>query len=86
MPSAQLMASVFRPTQTDPTAFTPLQDVDGTVSHSYWERFDRCIDYIWIAGRLEVQASGVCFNVASTKDATLWPSDHAGVWAELSFV
>jgi len=63
-----------------------LQDVDGTVSHSYWERFDRCIDYIWISGPLEVQASGICFNNASTKDATLWPSDHAGVWAELSFV
>ncbi|MCH8296110.1 endonuclease/exonuclease/phosphatase family protein [Candidatus Poribacteria bacterium] len=86
MPSAQLMTSVFRPTQTDPTAFTPLQDVDGTVSHPYWERFDRCIDYIWISGPLEVQASGICFNTASTKDATLWPSDHAGVWAELSFV
>jgi endonuclease/exonuclease/phosphatase family metal-dependent hydrolase len=86
MPSAQLMASVFHPTQTAPTAFTPLQDMDGSVSHPYWPRFDRCIDYIWVAGPLAVQASGVCFNIPSATDPTLWPSDHAGVWADLSFV
>ena len=86
MPSAQLMASVFRPTQTAPTAFTPLQDIDGSVSHPYWARFDRCIDYIWVAGPLAVHASGVCFNIPSPTDPTLWPSDHAGVWADLTFV
>lgn len=84
-PSAQLMASEFRPTQTAPTAFTPLQDTDGSVTHPYWERLDRCIDYIWVAGPLSVQASGVCFNKSSTQDPTLWPSDHAGVWADLAF-
>jgi endonuclease/exonuclease/phosphatase family metal-dependent hydrolase len=86
MPSAQLMASVFRPTQTAPTAYTPLQDTDGSVSHPYWARFDRCIDYIWVAGPLTVRASGVCFNTPSPTDPTLWPSDHAGVWADLTFV
>jgi len=86
MPSAQLMARVFRPTQTAPTAFTPLQDTDGRVSHPYWSRFDRCIDYIWVARPLAVQASGVCFNIPSATDSTLWPSDHAGVWADLTFV
>ncbi len=86
MPSAQLMASVFQPTQTEATAFTPLQDSDGTVSHPYWARFDRCIDYIWVAGPLTVRASGVCFNQASAHDPTLWPSDHAGVWADLEFL
>jgi endonuclease/exonuclease/phosphatase family metal-dependent hydrolase len=85
MPSAQLMASVFRPTQTAPTAFTPLRDTDGSVSHPYWPRFDRCIDYIWVAGPLAVRASGVCFNTPSATDPTLWPSDHAGVWADLTF-
>lgn len=84
-PSAQLMASHFRPTQTAPTAFTPLADTDGSVSHPYWERFDRCIDYIWVAGPLTVQASGVCFNKPGAHDATLWPSDHVGVWADLVF-
>jgi endonuclease/exonuclease/phosphatase family metal-dependent hydrolase len=86
LPSAQLMARVFRPSQTAPTAFTPLQDTDGTVSHPYWPRFDRCIDYIWVAGALTVHASGVCFNTPSATDPTLWPSDHAGVWADLSFI
>jgi endonuclease/exonuclease/phosphatase family metal-dependent hydrolase len=86
MPSAQLMASVFHPTQTAPTAFTPLQDTDGSVSHPSWGRFDRCIDYIWVAGPLAVRASGVCFNTPSATDPTLWPSDHAGVWADLTFV
>jgi endonuclease/exonuclease/phosphatase family metal-dependent hydrolase len=56
MPAAQLMASVFRPTQTAPTAYTPLQDTDSSVSHPYWARFDRCIDYIWVAGPLAVHA------------------------------
>jgi endonuclease/exonuclease/phosphatase family metal-dependent hydrolase len=79
-PSAQLMASVFQPTQTDPTAFTPLQDTDGRVSHPYWPRFHRRLDDIWVAGPLAVRASGVCF------DPILWASDRAGVWADLSFV
>jgi endonuclease/exonuclease/phosphatase family metal-dependent hydrolase len=85
MPSAQCMAQVFRPTQTAPTAFTPLQDEDGSISHPDWERWDRCIDYIWIASPMQVLASGVCFNTPSATDSTLWPSDHAGVWADLAW-
>ena len=85
MPSAQRMAQVFHPTQTAPTAFTPLQDDEGNVSHPYWERLDRCIDYIWIAGPIQALDSGVCFNAPSATDPTLWPSDHAGVWADLAF-
>jgi endonuclease/exonuclease/phosphatase family metal-dependent hydrolase len=83
-PSAAAMASRFQPTQSSPTAFTPLADSDGTVSHPYWPRMDRCIDYIWIAGALELEESGVCFNQPSPDDASLWPSDHAGVWADLT--
>ena len=82
-PSAALMATRFRPTQLEPTAFTPLADTDGAVSHPYWPRMDRCIDYIWVAGAIEVTASGVCFDKPSPADPTLWPSDHAGVWADL---
>jgi endonuclease/exonuclease/phosphatase family metal-dependent hydrolase len=82
-PSAALMAGRFRPTQTAPTAFTPLADTDGSVSHPYWPRMDRCIDYIWVSGAIDVAASGVCFNRASADDPSLWPSDHAGVWADL---
>jgi endonuclease/exonuclease/phosphatase family metal-dependent hydrolase len=82
-PSAGLMASRFRPTQTEPTAFTPLADSDGTVSHPDRPRLDRCIDYIWVPGNIRVLASEVCFNKPSPDDPSLWPSDHAGVWADL---
>ena len=85
MPSAALMASRFRPTQTSPTAFTPLAGGDGAISHPYWPRMDRCIDYIWTAGAIETVASGVCFDKPSPDDPSLWPSDHAGVWADLVF-
>ena len=82
MPSAKLMSGTFQPTQTQPTAFSPLRE-DGSASHPYWERFDRCIDYIWVTGPLQVIDSGLCFNMPSKTDATLWPSDHIGVWADL---
>jgi endonuclease/exonuclease/phosphatase family metal-dependent hydrolase len=83
MPSAALMASRFRPTQTAPTAFTPLAGENGEVTHPDWARMDRCIDYIWISEALRVAESRVCFNQPSPSDPTLWPSDHAGVWADL---
>jgi endonuclease/exonuclease/phosphatase family metal-dependent hydrolase len=81
--SARLMANRFRPTQTSPTAFTPLAGADGAVSHPYWPRMDRCIDYVWVSASLAVVASGVCFDKPSPDDPSLWPSDHAGVWADL---
>jgi endonuclease/exonuclease/phosphatase family metal-dependent hydrolase len=82
-PSAALMATRFKPTQTAPTAFTALADTDGAVSHAGSPRLDRCIDYVWIAGALRTTASRVCFNQPSATDPTLWPSDHAGVYADL---
>lgn len=82
-PSAALLATRFRPVQTAPTAFTALADENGSVSHPDWPRMDRCIDYIWIEGPLEVMAGGVCFNRPDARDPSLWPSDHAGVWADL---
>lgn len=81
--SAGLMATRFRPTQTGPTAFTPLADCNGAVSHPDWPRMNRCIDYIWISDGIEILASEVCFNRPSPDDPSLWPSDHAGVWADL---
>src|SRR5215813_1053232 len=83
MPSAALMATRLRPTQTSPTAFTPLADSDGQISHPSRPRMDRCIDFIWVSGSVHVAESRVCFNQGSTADPTLWPSDHAGVWADL---
>lgn len=82
-PSIRLMSAGFRPTQTQPTAFTPLQEPGGNPTHPEWQRFDRCIDYIWITESIKVQASGLCFNRPAPNDPALWPSDHVGVWADL---
>ncbi len=41
------------------------------------------LDYIWISDGIEALASAVCFNRPSADDPSLWPSDHAGVWADL---
>jgi endonuclease/exonuclease/phosphatase family metal-dependent hydrolase len=83
MASAALMATRYRPTQTAPTAFTPLAGPDGEVSHPDRARMDRCIDFIWVSESLRVHDSRVCFAQSSVTDATLWPSDHAGVYADL---
>jgi endonuclease/exonuclease/phosphatase family metal-dependent hydrolase len=45
---------------------------------------EACIDYIWASAGIEIGGSGVCFNQPAPTDATLWPSDHAGVWADLA--
>ena len=84
-PSVRLMLGVFRPTQTRPTAFTPLQEPGGKPTHPEWERFDRCIDYIWVSPEIKIQATGLCFNKPAPDNPTLWPSDHVGVWADLEF-
>src|SRR5262245_45463208 len=83
--STRLMARELRPTQTEPTAFTPLREPGGEPTHPDWPRFDRCIDYIWVSPSIEVKASGLCFNKPSADNPDLWPSDHVGVWADLEF-
>jgi endonuclease/exonuclease/phosphatase family metal-dependent hydrolase len=77
------MSTAFRSTQSQPTAFTPLHEPGGTPTHPEWERFDRCIDYIWLSQSIKVTGSGLCFNQPAQDDPTLWPSDHVGVWADL---
>src|SRR5919109_612798 len=71
MDSMKLMAEEFQPTQSEPTAFTPLRETDGAPSHPEWERFDRCIDFIWISDSLKTIASGLCFNQPAKDDPTL---------------
>jgi endonuclease/exonuclease/phosphatase family metal-dependent hydrolase len=85
-PSIRLMSTAFRPTQTEPTAFTPLRESGGDPTHPEWKRFDRCIDYIWVSESVKVKSSGLCFNQPARDDPDLWPSDHVGVWADLEFV
>jgi endonuclease/exonuclease/phosphatase family metal-dependent hydrolase len=82
-PSIALMAAAFRPTQNEPTAFTPLREPGGLPTHPEWERFDRCIDYIWVSESISVRVSGLCFNQPAQDNSELWPSDHVGVWADL---
>jgi endonuclease/exonuclease/phosphatase family metal-dependent hydrolase len=82
-PSINLMSSSLRATQNEPTAFTPLREPDGKPTHPEWPRFDRCIDYIWVSPGIKVHGSGVCFNQPAPDNPDLWPSDHAGVWADL---
>lgn len=82
-PSAALMATRFKASQNAPTAPTPLAGIDGNVTHPDRPRMGQCIDYVWLCDAVRVVKSGVCFNRPSPVDATLWPSDHAGVWADL---
>lgn len=82
-PSIRVMSSVYRATQDEPTAFTPLREPNGAPTHPEWPRFDRCIDYIWISESINLRASGLCFNQAAKDDPALWPSDHVGVWADV---
>jgi endonuclease/exonuclease/phosphatase family metal-dependent hydrolase len=84
-PSIRLMLDAFRPTQTQATAFTPLREPGGSPTHPEWERFDRCIDFIWVTEGIDIEASGLCFNTPVPDDPALWPSDHVGVWADLAF-
>jgi endonuclease/exonuclease/phosphatase family metal-dependent hydrolase len=82
-PSIRLMSTAFRSTQSQPTAFTPLREPGGSPTHPDWQRFDRCIDYIWVTESINIEASGLCFNQPAPDDPNLWPSDHVGVWADL---
>jgi endonuclease/exonuclease/phosphatase family metal-dependent hydrolase len=84
--SMKRMAEEFRPTQSNPTAFTPLRELNGEPTHPDWERFDRCIDFIWISQWVRLLGGERCFDTPSPKDETLWPSDHVGVWADLELV
>ena len=81
--SIRLMSSVYRATQNRPTAFTPLRESGGAPTHPEWQRFDRCIDYIWISESVQLRGSGLCFNQPAKDDPALWPSDHVGVWADV---
>jgi endonuclease/exonuclease/phosphatase family metal-dependent hydrolase len=83
MPSTELMATRFRATQAEPTAFTPLAGQEGDVTHPWRTRMDRCIDFVWVSETVRIGESRVCFNRPSPGDASLWPSDHAGVYADL---
>jgi endonuclease/exonuclease/phosphatase family metal-dependent hydrolase len=84
-PSIRLIPKSFRAVQTAPTFPTALAAPGKPPSEAGVARLSFCLDYIWIAGDLEVQDAGHCFDRPSPDDPTLWPSDHLGVWADLRF-
>ncbi|HVO93769.1 MAG TPA: endonuclease/exonuclease/phosphatase family protein [Terriglobales bacterium] len=81
--SIRLMAAAYHATQSEPTAFSPLREPGGPPTHPEWNRFDRCIDYLWISPSMKLKASGLCFDQPAKDNPDLWPSDHVGVWADL---
>ena len=84
-PSIQLVPKDFRPVQISPTFPTVLSEVNGQPSELEIPRLSICLDYIWITRDLIIEESGLCFDQPNSKDASLWPSDHVGVWADLKF-
>ncbi len=43
------------------------------------------LDYIYVSQHFEIDDAALAFNKPSADDADLYPSDHLGVWAHLSF-
>ena len=57
-------------------------DMDGADLHPQGV----CLDFIWVKGDgAEVRSAGVAGDVPSQHDATLYPSDHIAVWADIKF-
>ena len=83
-PSIQLVPSSFHTVQTAPTFPTALEAPGEPLSRISAPRISLCYDYIWLTAKLEVHDSGQCFNRPHPDDPTLWPSDHIGIWADLS--
>jgi endonuclease/exonuclease/phosphatase family metal-dependent hydrolase len=76
---------VFRPTQTQPTAFTAAEP--GARSHhpGVGAVLIAAIDYIWVTESIKVGLRVFALKPAPD-NPTLWPSDHVGVWADLELV
>ena len=52
----------------------PAMDTDGEPG---------CLDYVWVRGAISVRAARLAFDRPAVEDATLYPSDHRGIVAEL---
>jgi len=91
-PSVRLMAQRFHSVQSEPTAPTPLRLVDESIPDATGVGspntgfMSRCVDYIWIAGKLRVIEAGRCFNNPAPDNPLLWPSDHIGVYVDLEII
>ena len=82
---ARLRAAGFRsafeeangaePAVTWPSGLTaPGMDTDGDPA---------CLDYIWLHGKARAASARLVFDRPDTEDATIYPSDHLGIAAQL---
>ena len=82
---ARLRAAGFRsalaelngaePSLTWPSGLTaPAMDTDGE---------PECLDYIWLRGSVRVTSARLVFDRPDLEDATIYPSDHLGIAAQL---
>jgi len=44
-----------------------------------------CLDYIWVRGSVRVKSARLAWDRPAVGDATLYPSDHIGLAADLAF-
>jgi hypothetical protein len=42
-----------------------------------------CLDYIWLRGSARAASARLVFDRPDPEDATIYPSDHLGIAAEL---
>jgi len=73
--SAYAEANGIEPAVTWPSGLqAPALDTDGS---------PECLDYIWVIGAVTVTNARLAFHRPDPQDATLYPSDHLGISAQL---
>ena len=73
--SAMAEANGSEPLVTWPSGLqAPAMDTDGDPG---------CLDYIWVRGAVTIASARLAFDRHAVDDATLYPSDHLGLVAEL---
>jgi endonuclease/exonuclease/phosphatase family metal-dependent hydrolase len=73
--SAYEAANGAEPAVTWPSGLqAPAMDTDGD---------PECLDYIWVRGAVRVESARLAFDRPHPEDATLYPSDHLGISAQL---
>ena len=73
--SAMVEANGEDPALTWPSGLqAPGMDTDGDPG---------CLDYIWVRGAVRVASARLVFDRSASDDATLFPSDHLGISAQL---
>jgi len=74
--SAHREANGAEPEVTWPSGLVaPAVDTDGSPG---------CLDYIWVAGGIQVESCRLAFDRPAVGDPGLFPSDHVGLTAELT--